>query len=345
MQMARWFGYRDGYQDLCRLWINTESADNYRFSADSIDELRTDLKLMLRQKLTPEDFGLAVKKHPGSLLITARNKMKSAQEVSQVVGLAGRRLETTTLVPDQTENRAQFEKLIEQVESNGRYDSKEGEWHRWRRVDRDLVADFLERYGANAPLSDLFFSGNTLGRWARSARAEHLVSWDIAVANGQKGSPAITVGSGRQLPIPERRIERDGDVLRVSGSSRRLAGPTDLARLLDRDVRKAAEADFRAEEPDKSFPERIYYPHLERPALMIYPLVSGQRSRSGAADGRHDVSVRGDEYLVALKVAIPGDPADPSNNEGDVTYVINTVAQKNWLPEFRDDEDNEDIDD
>ena len=79
MQMARWFGYRDGYQDLCRLWINEESADDYRFSADSIEELRTDLRLMLRQKLTPEDFGLAVKKHPGALLITARNKMKSAQ--------------------------------------------------------------------------------------------------------------------------------------------------------------------------------------------------------------------------------------------------------------------------
>ena len=32
MQMARWFGYRDGYQDLCRIWINAESADNYRFA-------------------------------------------------------------------------------------------------------------------------------------------------------------------------------------------------------------------------------------------------------------------------------------------------------------------------
>ena len=88
MQMARWFGYRDGYQDLCRIWINAESADNYRFAADSIEELRTDLRLMHRQKLTPEDFGLAVRKHPGALLITARNKMKNAQQVSRTIGLA-----------------------------------------------------------------------------------------------------------------------------------------------------------------------------------------------------------------------------------------------------------------
>jgi hypothetical protein len=77
MQMARWFGYRDGYQDLCRLWINGDAADDYRFSADAVEELRTDLRLMLRQGRTPEDFGLAVRKHPGALLITARNKMKA----------------------------------------------------------------------------------------------------------------------------------------------------------------------------------------------------------------------------------------------------------------------------
>ena len=106
MQMARWFGYRDGYQDLCRIWINAESADNYRFAADSIEELKTDLRLMLRQKLTPEDFGLAVRKHPGALLITARNKMKSAHEATRTIGLAGRRLETTTLLPDHVQNRA-----------------------------------------------------------------------------------------------------------------------------------------------------------------------------------------------------------------------------------------------
>ena len=60
---------------------------------------------MLRQKLTPEDFGLAVQKHPGALLITARNKMKNAQEVTPHDRLGGRRLETTTLLRDHAQNR------------------------------------------------------------------------------------------------------------------------------------------------------------------------------------------------------------------------------------------------
>lgn len=345
MQMARWFGYRDGYEDLCRLWINHESADNYRFSADSIEELRTDLRRMLRQNLTPEDFGLAVRKHPGALMITARNKMKSAQEVRQVVGLAGRRLETTTLLPDQAENRAHFEALIRVVEDDGKYDTREGGWHRWTSVDRNLVANFLEGYGASAPPSDPFFSGATLSRWAKSAKAERLLHWDVVIANGRQGSPSITVGSGRKFPIPQRTIEKYDGLLRVSGSSSRLAGPTDLARLLDADLRKSAEEEFRQHEPRKGFPESIYYRHLERPALIVYPLCTPTEGEPNEPPNEHSYAVGSAEYLVALKVAIPGDPADPHNDEGDVVYVINTVAQQNWLPEFRGAEDDYDIDD
>jgi hypothetical protein len=344
MQMARWFGYRDGYEDLCRLWINRESADNYRFAADSIDELRTDLRLMLRQKLTPEDFGLAVKKHPGSILITARNKMNTAQEVRRVVGLAGRRLETTTLLSDHSEAREDFRRLIDAAESDGYWDpASRGRWHRWIGVDRVLIADFLDRYAASAPLTDPLFSSDILSRWARAARAERFVRWDVATANGQSDAEELSVGQGRTLRMPKRRIRRDGDVLRVSGSSARLAGPTDLAQLLSQPSRKVAESAFRAEEPGKGIPERIYYPRLERPALIIYPLYSEGR-QPGDSDDEHAVTIPADEYLVALKVAIPGDPTDPRNDEGDITYVINTVAQQNWLPEFRAEDDDGDLD-
>src|SRR5690606_6751551 len=60
MQMARWFGYRDEYQDICRIWIDPGVAADYRFIAATLDELRADLRLMRRQKMTPADFGLAI---------------------------------------------------------------------------------------------------------------------------------------------------------------------------------------------------------------------------------------------------------------------------------------------
>jgi hypothetical protein len=341
MQMGRWFGYRDGYQDLCRIWINADSADNYRFASDSIEELRMDLRLMLRQKLTPEDFGLAVRKHPGALLITARNKMKNAQEMSRTIRLAGRRLETTALLGDHAQDRASLNRLIKKIDTPDAYFPTSNKWHRWISVDRSIVAEYLEEYGAWAPHSDVIFSGITLSRWVKTVRARKFSRWDIAVASGRPGAPIIHIGQRENL-LPRRQLRRDGDILKVSGSRRRLAGPTDLAYMLNPAMREKVENEFEANEPEKSLSERIYYPHLERPCLIVYPLGSAEPKEALSNERSADINIH--DYLVALKVAIPGDSTRVREAESDITYVINTVAQQYWLSEFSDSDD-DDIDD
>ena len=334
MQMARWFGYRDGYQDLCRIWINAGSADDYRLAAESIEDLRVDLRLMLRQRLTPADFGLAVKKHPNSLLITARNKMRNAQSVTRVISLAGRRLETTRLNADPTmratdRNRASLHVFLDTVAAHGTFEATEAGWIRWRKVDRATVADFLDKYVAAE--SDAYFSHSHLSKWARRTKAKQFLSWDVVVAQGRPGSPIETF-AGKTIPLPQRNLVSDGYVLKVSGSRLRLAGPTDLANLVPAEVRLQIDAEFREAFPDvKTTPETQYYKALERPVLMVYPLLT----KAGGPPGEH---------LVALKVAIPGDSTNPRNQDGEVEYVINTVAQEQWLTEFADSDD-EDIDD
>ena len=44
MQMARWFGYRKGYEDLCRLYLPESSYDHYEFVNEAIEELRGELR-------------------------------------------------------------------------------------------------------------------------------------------------------------------------------------------------------------------------------------------------------------------------------------------------------------
>lgn len=75
MQMCRWFGYREEYKDLCKVFLPYESLDWYSFISQSINELYGELKLMARSEKRPRDFGLKVREHPGSLLITAKNKI------------------------------------------------------------------------------------------------------------------------------------------------------------------------------------------------------------------------------------------------------------------------------
>src|SRR6185437_6897108 len=42
LQMSRWFGYRDGYGDLCRIWLTDEAEGWFRHVAVATDELKRD---------------------------------------------------------------------------------------------------------------------------------------------------------------------------------------------------------------------------------------------------------------------------------------------------------------
>ena len=101
MQMGRWFGYRPDYQDLCRIWMTEEAQGWYEHVAESIEELRSELRSMEASNATPEEFGLKVRSHPDSLIVTARNKMGSGQRMVVRIGLAFRLIETHTLRRDE----------------------------------------------------------------------------------------------------------------------------------------------------------------------------------------------------------------------------------------------------
>ena len=79
MQMCRWFGYRPRYTDLCKVYLPYESLTWYEFISTSIRELYSELDLMSRMEKRPSEFGLKVRDHPGAMIITAKNKMGTAE--------------------------------------------------------------------------------------------------------------------------------------------------------------------------------------------------------------------------------------------------------------------------
>lgn len=78
MQMGRWFGYRDGYVDVCRLYMEPGMALNFKNIAVATQEMRDDFDEMYNRGIRPKDYGLKVKSFPGVLEVTSRNKFGSA---------------------------------------------------------------------------------------------------------------------------------------------------------------------------------------------------------------------------------------------------------------------------
>ena len=82
LQMGRWFGYRPGYVDLCRLYTTDELREFYSHITMATEELRQEFDLMADRGMTPSDFGLRVRSHPAGLVITAANKMRNGMPMT-----------------------------------------------------------------------------------------------------------------------------------------------------------------------------------------------------------------------------------------------------------------------
>lgn len=93
MQMGRWFGYRPGYVDLCRLFTNRELNEWFCHIALASEELRNEFDYMSDVAgSTPEQYALRVRTHPGVLQISASNKIRRAVTVD--ISWAGRLVES-----------------------------------------------------------------------------------------------------------------------------------------------------------------------------------------------------------------------------------------------------------
>ncbi|MFZ6664855.1 Z1 domain-containing protein [Peijinzhouia sedimentorum] len=98
MQMGRWFGYRGGYVDLCRLFTSVELNRWYCQITDASNELRQEFEYMSEDaKSTPEKYALKVRTFPGTLLVTSLNKLKNV--VYFDLSYSGRLVQTTILFP------------------------------------------------------------------------------------------------------------------------------------------------------------------------------------------------------------------------------------------------------
>ncbi|WFT96088.1 Z1 domain-containing protein [Bradyrhizobium barranii] len=78
LQMGRWFGYRRGFADLCRLYATPDMADWFRYVATAQKELRAQFFEMAQMDATPKDFGLKIAVHD-ILEVTATNKQRHAE--------------------------------------------------------------------------------------------------------------------------------------------------------------------------------------------------------------------------------------------------------------------------
>ena len=115
MQMGRWFGYRPGYVDLCRLWTTTQLVDWYRHITLATEEMRSDFDHLVTISKKPMDYKLKVRMHKGQLQISARNRIFGRSEI-EFLSFSGMVIQTSVFEKDKrAANFETFNRLIRKL--------------------------------------------------------------------------------------------------------------------------------------------------------------------------------------------------------------------------------------
>lgn len=211
LQMGRWFGYRPNYSDLFKIWMAEETVDWYGFITDATNELKEELKVMERQNQTPEEFGLKVRQDPSSLIVTARNKMRTGTLVSRPITVSGRLIETPRM-----KNRTEALKRNEQVcrnlfafidEINGvqKIENDSPKALLWHHVPQKYIVDVVRNFDTHP--WHLNFQAAALAEYIEN---NALDDWDVAIPFGSDAEPYVIKGFNEDIVIcPESRFIKE----------------------------------------------------------------------------------------------------------------------------------------
>ncbi|MED1122084.1 Z1 domain-containing protein [Bacillus atrophaeus] len=256
MQMCRWFGYRIGYEDICRVYMTADLNKKFHFINEATNDLINRLNEMREENLTPEDFGLAVQLHPDSLLqVTARNKSKSTEDMELKMDLGGQIKETGWISSKKSDLSANEELLKETIHKlqTGEFEYIYNGSHVWRGVDKKIVQEFLDNYQ--------LYKKDLLGIRSRMPIVfikeyikDCMLDWDVVLFNG-KGNKELKV-----------------DSIKVTRQLRSVKSKQDYYEITNRQLSRAKPEGIVMKDGDKSLSSREMRKKLVRPLLMLHAL-------------------------------------------------------------------------
>lgn len=240
MQMGRWFGYREKYLDLCRLYTTAELESWFEHVAGATEELRLEFDYMFSIGATPREYGLKVRAHP-ALLVTSAVKMKTGTALR--LSYSGDISETIIFDPREQKIRSNRDAVVALITRLGRVESGDAVGgYLWAGCRVSTVLEFLVTYQSHPDA--LRADTRLLQRYIQAQVDQgELTEWGVFLASsgrsGTKWRIAEELGVG-PIGLIEREPYPEGTVRIDRYSIRRLVSPADEARDLSNGERAMA---------------------------------------------------------------------------------------------------------
>lgn len=326
MQMGRWFGYRTGYVDLCRLFTSSELNEWYRHITLASEELREEFSYLYEVGGTPEDYALKVRNHPGVLQITSLSKMRHSSTIE--VSWAGRLVETYQLLKDKTNRHINFVAADTLLSKLGNYELK-GNNYLWRNITIESILAFFESY--RLPSSMVKVNLGAISEYIKQVNnSGELSEWNVVLMNKPTGEKAHEsdgyLSNGIGFNCFMRMPSSDASEHYLLRKNHILGNPRDEFIDLDESMLKDAleETNQKLKDRKQTYPSpklvREKYRDVKHPLLIVYPLKPSADYVTKNKDGN--------EPYMSFAISFPH-----TNTGVAVSYTVNQ------LTDFADTED------
>lgn len=331
LQMGRWFGYRPGYLDLCRLYTTEELVGWYQHIAIATEELKREFRLMELSNLTPEEYGLKVRTHPAGLSITAANKIRHGRNMQ--VTFSGQLSQTTVFHKNDELQERNFRHTDRWLTSLGpKNDSNNGSLI-WKKRNPADILSFLKSFETH-PLSRKA-DADLLARYIEKLNGYgELKNWTVMLVSSRTAANTEEIAGHTTGLIQRTDSTEERDVYMLKNAN--ILNPPDQYIDLEPDqLEKALRLTVEAWEGGKSRaknrPQEPSGPFIrearprENGLLLIYPLDPAKALKNGDKVCSTP--------LIGFAVSFPRG----SRNDL-VEYKVNT---KYWQDRYGDEEDDE----
>lgn len=282
LQMCRWFGYRPGYEELCRIYISPINIMNFRAVIDAVENLKMQFREMIVKKKKPDDFGFMVKESPDSLetslLVTSRNKMYNTGMIVHVINYGGTYADTSKLYIDPKANKANETAIAQMIEELNRewevynVPGNSKKYLMFTSVDKRNIAKCIRNL--MIPYENTKFDVENLAEYIEDNIT--FTSWDVVIASGSSKKFEYQEQPAVQRTFRRRDKER---IIRIGDTNNRIIDPNIfVCGLTEAQIDEAKlHAKHRVEQSGKGNPENLTVPDYlsvasRKPLFVIYPM-------------------------------------------------------------------------
>ncbi|MCT4124157.1 Z1 domain-containing protein [Elizabethkingia anophelis] len=185
MQMGRWFGYRPGYVDLCRLFTTSQIFEWFNHITMATEEMRNDFDEMTTALQRPKDFRLKVRNHHGLLTITSLAKLNFAEKIE--ISFSGTNPQTYQLLKAKNAIENNFNALKNLIAAIG-FPEKQNRKETRGKIrylfypgqNADPICDFVDAFKIEQPS----IKNATLSEYIRTQSGNDKISeWSICIVS------------------------------------------------------------------------------------------------------------------------------------------------------------------